>query len=170
MANRWGKSGNSDILFSWAPKSLEMVSGATKLKHLLLGRKTMTNLDSVLSRDITLLTKVCIVKAMFFPMNKKDQASKSWCFRSVVMEKTLGSPLECKEIKVVKPKKKSVQNIHWKDWCGSGTFNLVHLVYWENLMPGKIKNKRRRQLKNDSYKTLSIQWTKMSLLKLCPMA
>ena len=54
------------ILFSWAPKSLEMVTAAMKLKGLLLGRKAMTNLDSIFkSRDITLSTKVCLVKAMF---------------------------------------------------------------------------------------------------------
>ena len=56
------------ILFSWALKSLWMVTAAMKLKRcLLLGRKAMTNLDSVLkSKDITLLTKVLIVKAMAF--------------------------------------------------------------------------------------------------------
>ena len=53
--------------FVWAPKSLQMVTAAMKLKDLLLGRKTMTNLDSILkSRHITLLTKVHLVKAMFF--------------------------------------------------------------------------------------------------------
>ena len=52
-----------------APKSLKMVTEFTKLRHLLLGRKAMTNLGSVLkSRDITLLTKVRIVKAMVFPV------------------------------------------------------------------------------------------------------
>ena len=66
MANRWGNSGNSDRLFSWTPKSLQMVTTVMKLKEcLLLGRKAMTNLDSILkSRDITLLTKVHLVKAM----------------------------------------------------------------------------------------------------------
>ena len=70
MANRWGNSGNSDRLFFWAPKSLQMVTGAMKFKkHSLLGRKAMTNLDSVLkSRDITLPAKVHIVKAMVFPV------------------------------------------------------------------------------------------------------
>ena len=70
MANRWGNNGNSDRLFSWAPKSLWMVTAAMKLKEcLLLGRKAMTNLDSILkSRDITLPTKVCLVKAMVFPV------------------------------------------------------------------------------------------------------
>ena len=54
----------SDFIF-WAPKSLQMVTAAMKLKRrLLLGRKVMTNLDSIFkSRDITLPTKFCLVKA-----------------------------------------------------------------------------------------------------------
>ena len=53
----------------WAPKSLKMVTEFTKLRHLLLGRKAMTNLDSILkNRGITLLTKVHLVKAMVFPV------------------------------------------------------------------------------------------------------
>ena len=57
-------------LFWGALKSLQMVIAAMKLKRrLLLGRKVMTNLDSILkSRDITLPTKVCVVKAMVFPV------------------------------------------------------------------------------------------------------
>ena len=63
-------------LFFWAPKSLQMVTEAMKLKdtysleeNLLLGRKVMTNLDSIFkSRDITLPTKVHLVKAMVFPV------------------------------------------------------------------------------------------------------
>ena len=59
----------SDFIF-WAPKSLQMVTAAIKLKkRLLLGRKVMTNLDSIFkSRDITLPTKVRLVKAMVFPV------------------------------------------------------------------------------------------------------
>ena len=70
MANRWGNNGNSDRLYFWgAPKSLQMVTAATKLRHLLLGRKAMINPDSVLkSRDITFPTKVNIVKAIIFPV------------------------------------------------------------------------------------------------------
>ena len=52
-----------------APESLQMVTTAVKLRVLLLGKKAMTNLDSILkSRDITLPTKVCLVKAMVFPI------------------------------------------------------------------------------------------------------
>ena len=60
------------LLFSWAAKSLQMVTAAMKLKEaysLFLGIKVMTNLDSILkSRDITLPTKVHLVKAMVFPV------------------------------------------------------------------------------------------------------
>ena len=70
MANRWGNSGNSDRLFLGAPKSLQMVAAAIKFKRcMLLRRKVMTNLDSLLkSRDMTLPTKVHLVKAMVFPV------------------------------------------------------------------------------------------------------
>ena len=68
MGNRWGNSGNSvRLYFFGAPKSLQMVIAAMKLRRLLLGRKVMTNLDSVFkSRDTTLPTKVRLVKAMVF--------------------------------------------------------------------------------------------------------
>ena len=75
----------------------------------------MTNLDSMLkSRDITLPTKICLVKAMVFPVvmygyegwTVKNWAQKNWCFWTVVLEKTLESPLDCKVIKPVHPKGK----------------------------------------------------------------
>ena len=70
MANKWGNNGNSDrFYFLGLQKSLQMVSAAMKLKDLLLGRKAMANLDSILkSRDITLPTKVHIIKPMVFPV------------------------------------------------------------------------------------------------------
>ena len=68
MANRWGNNGNRDFILG-ASKSLQMVTAAMKLRHLLLGRNAVTNLDSILkSRDITLPTKVRLVKAMVFPV------------------------------------------------------------------------------------------------------
>ena len=70
MGNRWGNRGKCQTLFFWAPESLQMVTAAMKFKRrLLLGRKVMTNLDTIFkSRDITLPTKVCLVKAMVFPV------------------------------------------------------------------------------------------------------
>ena len=86
-----------------------------EIKCLLLGRKVMTNLDSILkSRDITLSTKVHLVKAVVFPgvvygceswtIKKESWVPKNWCFWTVVLEKTLESPLDCKEIQPVHPK------------------------------------------------------------------
>ena len=82
-------------------------------RHLLLGRKVMTNLDSILkSRDINLPTKVCLVKAMVFPVVmyrceswtvkkaecQKIDAFELWCWKRLL------SPLDCKEIQPVHPK------------------------------------------------------------------
>ena len=90
--------------------------------HLLLGKKAMTNLDSVLkSRDITLLTKVQqsfdrfwhMVKTMVFPVvtnryweldHNEGWVPKNWLFRAMVLKKTLVNPLDSKEIKPVNPK------------------------------------------------------------------
>ena len=78
-------------------------------RQLLLGRKSMINLDSILkSKDITLPTKVRLVKAMVFPVvmygweldHKESRALKNWCF-PVVPEKTFESFLDSKEIKPV---------------------------------------------------------------------
>ena len=70
-------------LFFWAPKSLQMVIAAMKLKDtLLLGWKVVTNLDSILkSRDITLSTKVHLVKAMVYPIVM--YGSESWTIKKV---------------------------------------------------------------------------------------
>ena len=74
-------------------------------RRLLLGRKAMTNLDSILkSRDITLPTKVHLVTAMIFPVviwmwqldHKKSWVPKNWCYWPVVLEKTLESPINPK--------------------------------------------------------------------------
>ena len=88
-------------LISHAPKSLQMVTAAMKLKdaYLLLGRKVMTNLDSILKRrDITLPTKVHLVKAMVFPVvmcgceswtvkkaeHQRIDAFELWCWRRLL--------------------------------------------------------------------------------------
>ena len=99
MVNRWKNNGNSDR--------------ETEIKRCLpLGRKAMTNLDSILKiRDITLPTKVHLVKVMIFPVAMygceswtiKKAELRNWCFWTVVLEKTLESPLGCKEIKPVNP-------------------------------------------------------------------
>ena len=82
-----------------APKSLQVVIAAMKLRHFLLGRKVMTNLDSILkSRDVTLSTEVHLVKAMVFPVvvygceswtikkaeHGKIDAFELWCWRRLL--------------------------------------------------------------------------------------
>ena len=71
MANRWGNSGNSDRLFIFGGSKITADGDCShEIKRLLLlGRKAMTNLDSTLkSRDITLPTKVHLVRAVIFPV------------------------------------------------------------------------------------------------------
>ena len=70
MAHRWGNSGDSDRLYFFGSKITADGDCSHEIKrHLLLGRKTMTNLDSISkSRDITLPAKVCLVQAMVFPV------------------------------------------------------------------------------------------------------
>ena len=68
--------------------------------------------------------------------HKESWVLKNWCFWTVVLEKTLESPLDCKEIQVVNPKRKSVLNIHWKDWCWSWSSNILatwceELTHWK---------------------------------------
>ena len=88
-----------------------MVTATMKLRHLLLGRKFVTNLDCVLkSRDITLPTNVHIVKVMVFPVVVygcdswtivKAEGQKIDIFEFLVLEKMPESPLDSKEIKPV---------------------------------------------------------------------
>ena len=114
MANRWGNSGKSDRLYFLGSKITADSDCSHEIKrHLVLGRKVMTNLDSTLkSRDITLPTKVHLVKPMVFPVvmygceswTKESWAPRNWCFWTVVLGKTLESPSDNKEIQPVHPK------------------------------------------------------------------
>ena len=115
MGNRWGNSGNSVRLYIFGLQNhCRWWLQPWIKRHLLLGRKVMTNLDSILkSRDITLPTKVCLVKAIVFSVVMyacvwmweldcvESWALKNRCFCTVVLEKTLESPLDCKEIQPV---------------------------------------------------------------------
>ena len=102
-------------------------------RYLLLGRKAMTNLNSILeSRDITLMTKVHIVKSSGFSSShvwvweldhKEGWALKNWWFWTVALKKTLQSPLECKEIKSVSPKEN-------QSWIFIGRTNAEAPILW----------------------------------------
>ena len=110
MGNGWGNSENSVRLYFLGSKITADVDCSHEIKRrLLLGRKVMTNRDSIFkSRDITLPTKVHLVKAMIFPVvimdvrlgaqkaeHRRIDASELWCWRRL---------LDCKEIEPVHPK------------------------------------------------------------------
>ena len=127
MVNRWRNNGNSDR--------------ETKIKRCLpLGRKAMTNLDSILkSRDITLPTQVYLVKAMGFPVVMYGYESwtikKAECWRIDVFElqywrRLLSVPCTARISNQFS--RKSVLNIHWKDWCWNWNSNTL-ATWWEEL-------------------------------------
>ena len=125
-------------LFFWAPKSLQMVILSHEIKRcLLLGRKVMTNLDNILkSRDITLLTKVRLVKAMVYPVvmygceswtikkseHQRTDAFELWCWRRLGLQGDSTSQSE----------REPTLYIHWKDWCWSWS---------SNIWPPDVKNR-----------------------------
>ena len=96
MGDQWKQC---QTLFFWAPKSLQMVTSHEIKRRLLLGRKVMSNLDSIFkSRDITLPTKVRLVKVMVFPVvmhgceswtvkkaeHRRIEAFELWCWRRLL--------------------------------------------------------------------------------------
>ena len=107
-----GETMKSDFIFLGSKITEDGDCSHEIKKRLLLGRKAMTNLESMLkSRDITLTTKANVVKAMVFPVvmygyeldYKESWVPKNWCFWTVVLEKTLES-LGLQEIQPVYPK------------------------------------------------------------------
>ena len=119
----------------------------------------LTNLDSILkSRDITLSTKVHLVKAMVFSSShvwmweldyKESWALKNWCFWTVVLEKTLESPLDCKVIQPVYPKGDQSWVFIGRTHVEVETPVFGHLMrradsFEKTLTLGKIEGRRRR--------------------------
>ena len=129
---------------------------------LLFGRKVMTNLDSILkSRDITLPTKVCLVRAMIFPVvmygceswNTKKaehwiiEAFELWCWRRLLRVPWTARRFNQSILKESSP------DFHWKDWCWSWNFNTLATWYeeltnlkrpwcWEKLTVGRAGDNR----------------------------
>ena len=96
----------TELIFLDSKVTVDSDCGYKIKRHLLLERKAMTSLDSILkSRDTTLSTKICLVKAMVFPVGM--YGCESWTIKKVqilVLEETLKSSLDSKEIKPVNPK------------------------------------------------------------------
>ena len=144
-------------------------------RHLLLGSKVMINLDSILkSRDITLSTKVYLVRAMVFPVvmygceswtikkaeRRRIDAFELWCWRKV--QDSLG----LQEDQSSQSKRKVALNIYWKDWCWSWNSNILatwceELTHWkrpwcgERLRAGGEGNDRGW----DGWMASPTQWT-----------
>ena len=136
-----------------------MVTAAMKLRRLLLGRKAMTNLDCILiSRDITLLTKVCLVKAMVFPVVM--YGCESWTIKKAESQRIDAFELWCwrRLLRVPWTARRSNQSILKEMNPGCSLEGLMlkqklqyygHLMWRTNsfektLMLGKIEDKRRR--------------------------
>ena len=156
MGEKWKQW---QILLSWGPRLLRTVIAATKLKYLLLGRKAITNLDSVLKNtNITFADKgpfnqvcgfsICHVE-MWQLDYKESWVLKNCCFWPVVLEKTLESPLDCREIKLVNPEEVNPEELL------EGLMLKLKLQYFGHqmqradslekmLMLGKIKGRKRR--------------------------
>ena len=159
MANRWGNNGNSDRLYFWgAPKSLQMATAVMKLRHLLFGRKVMTNLDSILKSRHCFVNEGSSSQSYGFSKSlawmwevdyKESWVLKNWCVWTVVLEETLESPLDCKEIQSVHPKGN-------QSWLFIGrTGDKLKLQYFGHLMRrtdsfenslklGKIESRKRQ--------------------------
>ena len=130
MANRWGNSGNSERLYFGGSKIAADGDCSMKFKRK-VGRKVMTNLDSILkSRDIT--NKGPSSQSYGFSSShvqmweldyKESWAPKNWHFQTMVLEKTLESPLDYKEIKPVNPR--GNQSWIFNTWCWSYNSNTL---------------------------------------------
>ena len=123
-------------------------------RNLFLGGKAITNLDTILkSRDITVLTKVCIIKPMDFPVviygcemdHKEGWAPKNWCFPVMVLEKTLESPWTARSNQSIL---KEINPEHWLEGLMLKLQYFGHLMqrtdsFEKTLTLGKIEGGRR---------------------------
>ena len=164
MGNTWETV--ADFVFLGSKISADSDCSHKIEKRLLLGGKAMTNLYSILkNRDITLMTKVHLVKAMVFPVvmyGCKSWVPKNGYFWTVVLEKTLESPLDCKEIQPVHSKGDQPWDffgrndakcetpilwpLHVKSWLIGRVNSLEELTQGDTipLMLGGIEGRRKR--------------------------
>ena len=159
MANRGGNNGNSDRFILLGSQITADSDCSHEIKRrLLLGRKGMTNLDSLLkTRDVTLLAKVRLVKAMVFLVvmyrceswtvkkseHWRTDAFELWCWRRLL------SPLDCKEVKPVHPKGNQSWIFIGKTDTEAETPllwlpDVKNWLFEKTLMLGKIEGRRRR--------------------------
>ena len=117
MANKWGEKWKQwQILFSWTPKLLWMVTATMKLKDTCSLEEKLWQLRQLikkqkhhfdhqgLSSQSYGFSNSCV--RMYVLNHKESWSPKNWCFQTVALEKTLESPLDCKHIKPISPKRK----------------------------------------------------------------
>ena len=158
MANRWGNGGNSVRLYFLGSKITADGDCSHEIKrHLILGRKVMTNLDSIL-KSRYFVNKGLSSQGYHFSSGhiwmwkldyKESWVLKNGCFWTAVLEKALESPLDCKEIQPVHPQGD-------QSWCSlEGLILKLKLQYFghlmwrvdsleKTLMLGGIGSRRRR--------------------------
>ena len=177
MANRWG---NSDRLYFLGSKITADSDCSHEIKRcLLLGRKAMTNLDSILkSRDIHYFPNKGPSSQsygfssshvwMWEQDHKESWALKNWCFWTVLLEKTLESPLDYKKIQPVHPK-------GYQSWIFIGRADAETPILWppnaKNWLlgkdpdAGKVEGRRRRGWQRMRWLDGITDWMDMSLCK-----
>ena len=161
MANKWGKKWKQwQIEFPWVGSKITADGGCSHdiKRCLLLGRKAMTNLNSILSRDITLLTKVHLVKAMVFPVVM--HRCESWTTKKAECWRIDAVQLSCwRRLRVlwtVRISNQSILKENNYDYSLKGLMLKLQLQYsghlmWranaleKTLMLGKTEGKRRRR-------------------------
>ena len=144
-------------------------------RRLVLGRKAMTNSDSVLkSRNITWLTKVCVVKAMVFPVVM--HGCESWAIKKADTEELMllnyrvgedsWETLGLQGDQTSQYSRRSVLNIHWKDWWWSWSSNTLatwceELIHWKRPWCWeRLKARGERDDRGwDGWLALPTQWT-----------
>ena len=161
MGNRWGNSGNSVRLYFYflGPKITADGDCSHEIKrHLLLGRKVMTNLDRILkSRDITLPTKVCLVKAMVFPVvtygceswtvkkaeRQRIDAFEVWCWRRLLRVPWTARRSNPSILKEISPGC-SLEGMMLELKLQYLAISCEELTHWKRLRLGGIGGRRRR--------------------------
>ena len=169
-------------LFSWTPKPLQMVTAPMKLRHLLLGRKAIANLDSILkSRDITLPTKVRLVKAFVFPVVmygcknwtiKKAECQtidvfELWCWRRLLRVPWTARRPNQSILKAINPEY-SLEGLMLKLQYFGHLMQRVDSLE-KSLMLGEIKGGRRRRWQRMKWFDGITDWMDMSLSKPCEL-
>ena len=176
MANRWKNSGNSDRLYFWGSKITADGDCSHEIKRrVLLGRKVMNNLDSMLkSRDITLPTKVLLVKTMVFPVvmygceswtvkkaeHQRNDAFELWCWRGLLKVPWTARRSNQSILKEISPEC-SKEGLIWSwnsntlaTWCEELT-HLERSWWWERLKAGGEGDNRGR----DGWMASLTKWT-----------